>query len=135
MQKAISILLCILMLASSTNITYAKHFCGDHEMLSIITIGEKHLTCGMKMEVTSCMDEKQKDHPCCKNKYENVEVDDNFANTSINTLINIPFVKSFVSVFVLQLVNVDQKPTPIYADYESPPLDKETLILYQVFII
>ncbi len=135
MQKAISLLLSILLLASSANVTYAKHFCGDNEILSVITLGEKHLTCGMKMSSDTCNDEKQKDPHCCKSKYENVEIDDNYANTPIYAIINLPFIKSFVSIFLLQLVSIDQQSLHFYADYDPPPLDKDVPVLYQVFII
>ncbi len=135
MQKAISILLCILMLASSTNVTYAKHFCGDHEMLSVITIGEKHLTCEMKTNSNTCGDETLEDHDCCKNKYENVEIDDDYSLTYDNAFISIPFVKSFVSVFVLQQVLFNNESVDVYADYDPPPIDKDIPVLYQVFVI
>ncbi len=135
MQKAISILLCILMLASSTNITYAKHFCGDYEMISVITIGEKLLTCGMKTNSDTCGDETLESHDCCKNKYDNVEIDDDYSLTYDSVAINIPFVKSFVSVFVLQQFSLNNESVNYYADYDPPPIDKDIPILYQVFII
>ena len=61
MQKVFSILLSILMLASSTGVTYAKHFCGGYEVLSVVTLGEKHLSCGMIMNPDSCKDEEKQE--------------------------------------------------------------------------
>ncbi len=61
------------MLASSTGVTYAKHFCGDFEVLSTITFGKKDLSCGMSLEADDCDDNNQEPIDCCKNKYENVE--------------------------------------------------------------
>lgn len=135
MQKAISILLTILMLASSSGVTYAKHYCGDIEMISVITLGEKRLTCGMKIESSTCDDEIQEDHSCCKNKYENVETDDDFTRASFNVLLNIPFVASFVSVFLLQQVEFNSQSLQFYADYHPPTIDKDIPVLYLVFII
>ena len=135
MQRTISILLAILMLASSTGVTYAKHFCGDHEVLSVITLGETYLSCGMKMEAKGCEDEKQEDHHCCKNKYENVDTDDNFAKASFNLDLNVPFITSFVSAFILQPLDFNQQSSPVYADYDPPPLDEDISVLYQVFTI
>ncbi len=135
MQKAISFLLSVLLLASSTNVTYAKHFCGDYEVLSVITLGEKHLTCGMKMNSNICKDKKQEDQHCCKNKYENIDIDDNFARSSFDALLIVPFIKNFISVFVLQLVKFDQQSSQFYADYDPPPLNKDIPVLYQIFII
>ena len=135
MKKAISLLLSILLLASSTNVTYAKHFCGDYEMLSVITLGQKHLTCGVKMNSNTCNDENKDGHHCCKNKYENIDIDDNFAISPFDALLIVPFIKNFISVFVLQLVKFDQQSLQFYADYDPPPLNKDIPVLYQIFII
>jgi len=121
MQKAISIVLTILMLASSTGVTYAKHFCGDYEVISTITLGEKNLTCGMSMEADHCDDRKIKSYQCCKNKYENVDTDDNYSLSSFDLQINIPFIASFVSVFVLQQKNDTSQSPHFYANYDPPP--------------
>ena len=104
MQKVISIVLTILMLASSTGVTYAKHFCGDFEVISTITLGEKNLSCGMKMDAKGCDNEIQEDRHCCKNKYENVATDDNYSLSLFDVQINVPFIASFVSIFVFQQV-------------------------------
>lgn len=123
------------MLISSTGITYAKHFCGDHEVLSEITIGEKHLSCGMKMDANSCGDEKQEDHKCCKNKYENIDTDDNFAKASFDVQLNVPNVASIVAVFVIQQIEVSSQTLNFYADYDPPPINKDIPSFFQVFII
>lgn len=135
MQKVISIALSVLLLLSSTGITYAKHFCGDHEVLSEITLGEKHLSCGMKMEATACGDEKQEDHNCCKNKYEKVNTDDHFAKASFDVQLDVPFIASFITVFVMQQVPFTSQTQITYTDYHPPPLDKDIPVLYQVFTI
>lgn len=135
MQKAISVLLCFLLLASSANVTYAKHFCGGQEVLSVFTMGETFLTCNEKEDVDICDDKKQKNNPCCKNKYENVDIDENFANESIAIIVNVPFIKSFVSVFLLPSTIIAKRSINNYADYDPPPLDKDIPVLYQVFII
>ena len=79
------------MLASSTGVTYAKHFCGDFEVISTITLGEKNLSCGMEMYAKKCDNEMQEEnHHCCKNKYENIDTDDiTLSSTSENN--NIKF--------------------------------------------
>ena len=102
MQKIISIVLTILILASSTGVTYAKHFCGDFEVISTITLGEKDLSCGMKMDVKGCDNEIQEDHHCCKNKYENIDTDDNYSLSLFDLQINVPFIASFVPIFIFK---------------------------------
>jgi len=135
MQKAISLLLSVLLLASSTGVTYAKHFCGDFEVLSTITFGEKDLTCGMAMEADDCDDNESKKYQCSKNKYENVDIDDNYSLASFDIQINIPFFAGFVSVFIIQQVDDASKSLHFYANYDPPPIDKDIPVLYQVFTI
>jgi len=136
MQKVISIVLTILILASSTGVTYAKHFCGDYEVISTITLGEKHLTCGMKMDVKDCDNEAQEEnHHCCKNKYESIDTDDNYSLASFDFQINVPFIASFVSVFVVQQIEDDSQSLHFYANYDPPPINKDVPVLYQVFTI
>jgi len=136
MQKVISILLTFLMLASSSGVTYAKHFCGNQEILSVITLGEKDLTCDMVLNIDNCYGkEKQEDNYCCKNKYENVDTDDNYDKTSFSFSLNIPFIASFVSTFILnQAVSIPQL-VHFYSDYNPLSLDKDILVLYQTFLI
>lgn len=135
MQKAISILLCVLMLASSTKVTYAKHFCGEYEVLSTFTFGEKDLTCGMTMDADDCDDSKSNTIPCCKNKYEKIDIDDNYSFATFDMQINIPFITSFISVFITKPFVGSKKTQNHYANYESPPINKDIPVLYQVFII
>lgn len=135
MQKAISILLTILILASSSGVTYAKHFCGEFEVLSTITFGEKDLSCGMSMDADDCDDKEQEPIDCCKNEYENIDIDDNFSLASFDVLINVPFIASLISVFVLQHTDFDTQSQHAYAYYDPPPIDRDLSVLYQVFII
>lgn len=135
MQKVISIVLIILMLASSTGVTYAKHFCGDFEVLSTLTFGKKNLTCGMSMEADDCDDSDSKSYQCCENKYENVDTDDNYSLSSFDVQINTHFIASFVSVFVLQQVDETSQSLLFYANYTPPLIDKDIPVLYQVFTI
>ncbi len=135
MQKAISIVLVFLILVSFTGITYAKHFCGDTEMVSVITLGEKRLNCAMKIENSTCNNDIQDTHSCCNNKYTNIEIDDSFTETSFNVLLKNPFVASFISVFVLQQIELNPQSLQFYADYYPPPIYKDIPVLYQVFFI
>lgn len=135
MQKAISIILTILILASSSGVTYAKHFCGDFEVLSTLTMGKKDLSCGMSMEADDCDDKESEPIDCCKNTYENVDTDDNFVNSFFDLQFNVNFIASFVSVFVLQDFEYYPEGSHLYAEYDPPPKQKNLLVLHQVFII
>jgi len=135
MKQLISIFLSVLLLASSTGIAYAQHFCGDYEMLSEITLGEKHLSCGMVMEDTACSDEHSEDHNCCDNEYTSVDTDDNFAKASFDIQFSKTFVAAFASVFVL-IHTVDYiTHRTSYAEYHPPPLIKDVPVFYETFLI
>ncbi len=139
MKKTISIFLSILMLASSSGIAYAQHFCSGMEMVAKITLGEKHLSCGMAEETpdSDCNDETAapEAHDCCKNHITKIQTDDNFAKASFDVKLNKAFVATFVSVFVLQEVEIASTEKIFFADYSPPPLEQDLNILYETFLI
>ena len=137
MQKVVSIFLSILMLASSSGIVYAQHFCSGMEVISEITMGEKHLSCGMEdLESTSCdqKDSISKDN-CCENHITQIQTDDNFAKASFEISFNKTFIASFVSAFVLNEVEITSTKKTFFADYNPPPLEQDLNILYDTFLI
>jgi hypothetical protein len=139
MKKTISIFLSILMLASSSGIAYAKHFCGDMVMASEITFGEKDLSCGMDMHAldTGCENETitPEVHDCCKDQITKIQTDENFAKASFDLKLNKTFVATFVSVFILQEVEIASTTKTFFADYSPPPLEQDFNILYETFLI
>lgn len=137
MKKTVALLLSILMLASTSGVAYAQHFCGDYQMLAKVTIGEAHLSCGMVME-DSCGDEKENnhtDHDCCNNQYTQVDTDDNFAPSHNDSIIVPQFVKAFVSVFVLKAHIQEPKIQVHYFNYKAPPLIKDIPVFFETFLI
>lgn len=129
----------LLLLLSSSGLTYAQHFCGDYEMMSKITLGEAHLSCGMEMMTSTCEDSHDDAHDdkhnCCDNEYTSINVDDNFATSSFDIQLNPVFVVAFVSVFVKQdAKNYDQN-LDYYKDYSPPPLGEDLQVLYDTFLI
>ena len=135
MKKFISILLTILILAISTGVTYAKHYCGDFEVVSTLTMGKKNLSCGMAMEADDCDSNKENPIDCCKNTYENIDTDDNFTNSSFNLQINNSFIASFISVFVLKDIYFSDKEIHFSNGYDPPPRYNDIQVIYQVYII
>ncbi|MEM7085119.1 MAG: hypothetical protein AAF489_02995 [Bacteroidota bacterium] len=135
MKQVISIVLSLLLLLSSSGLTYAQHFCGEYEMMSKITLGEEHLSCGMEMMSSTCEDSHEDDHNCCDNEYTTIDVDDNFATSSFDIQLSPVFVIAFVSVFVVQEpYNYDQN-FDYYKDYSPPPLGEDLQVLYDTFLI
>jgi len=135
-KKLISTLLTTLLLLSSSGVTYAQHFCGDYEMMSKITLGEAHLSCGMEMKSSPCEEENQDEkHNCCENEYTTIDVDDNFATASFDLQLNPVFVIAFVSVFVVQGSDNYDENLDYYKDYSPPPLGEDLQVLYDTFLI
>lgn len=138
MKKAISIFLSVLMLASSSGIAYAQHFCSGMEMMAEITLGEKHLSCGMVDAPDSDCGDKtaaSEAHDCCKNHVTKIQTDDNFAKASFDLKLNKTFEATFVSVFILQEVEIASIEKTFFADYNPPPLEQDLNILYETFLI
>jgi len=139
MKKAISILLSVMMFASSSGIAYAQHFCGEMEINAAVTFGEKDLSCGMDADGQDpyCGDEDTAStaHDCCKSHITKIQTDDNFAKASFELNLNNAFVATFVSVFILQETEVISKQKTFYADYNPPPLEQDLNILYETFLI
>ena len=139
MKKTISIFLSILLLASSSGIAYAQHFCGGMEMMAEVTLGEKNLSCGMDLHApySECGDEENisEPHDCCKNEITKIQTDDNFAKASFDLKLNKIFVSTFVSVFVMQEVEIASAQKIFFADYSPPPLEQDLNILYETFLI
>lgn len=135
MHKIFSFIVSLLLLLSSTGLTYAQHYCGDFKMMEKITFGEEQLSCGMAMVDDACGDEKEAEHECCDNQYTNISTDDNFAQTTYDMVINDAFVASFISVFMLEQVVISNEELPEYSEYNPPPILKNIPILYETFLI
>lgn len=137
MKKTVSIFLAILMFASSSGIAYAQHFCSGMEMMAEITLGQKGLSCGMDIETHPCDEEKTiaQGHDCCENQFTQIKTDTDFSKASFDLKLNKVFAATFVSVFVLQEVEVASAEKIFFADYNPPPLEKDLNILYETFLI
>jgi len=128
----------VLMLASSSGIAYAQHFCSGMEITSQITLGEKHLSCGMDdVFASSCDDESlliEEDH-CCQNEFTQIQTDENFAKASFDIDFEKPLINAFISDFVVQNFEINTSQKTFFADYNPPPLEQDLNILYDTFLI
>ena len=137
MKKAISIFLSMLMLASSSGIAYAQHFCGGMEMMAGITLGQQQLSCGMDADIptSNCDDTDITDHGCCDNNFTKIQTDDNFAKAFFDLKLDKTFIATFFSVFVLHELEIASTAKTSFADYSPPPLLQDLNILYETFLI
>lgn len=135
MKKSISILLSFLLLMSSSGVAYTQHFCGGKEMASSVTLGEKSLSCGMDMPVSTCDVPTNTEEGCCDNEHTAVTTDENFSKTSFHINFQKPMV-AVGPVFFIPAAKIQaaHRSFPV-AYYNPPPLQRNIPVLYQVFLI
>ena len=136
MKQIISILLTLLLLISNTGITYAQHFCGGHQMMAKVTIGQERLSCGMAPVKDLCDESHQSDtHSCCDNRYTQVAFDDTveqpvveFQLTPVFDVDNNAIISSVSEILKLQK-------QVVYTIYNPPPLIKNIPVFLETFLI
>lgn len=136
MKQITSILLTLLLLISNTGITYAQHFCGGHQMMAKVTIGQERLSCGMAPVKDLCDESHQSDtHSCCDNRYTQVAFDDTveqpvveFQLTPVFDVDNNAVISSVSEILTLQK-------EVVYTIYNPPPLIKDFPVLFDTFLI
>ncbi len=135
MRKLFAISLSVLLLLSSTGVTYAEHFCGSFKMMAKVTVGHEALHCGMTLVASDCDTEDFKAMDCCDNHYLAVTTDDTFAKAQFNfdfTPIAVQY--ALTSFKVLDLTFHAQKPEAI-PFYRPPPNIKNIPLVFQQFLI
>jgi len=135
MKQLVSMLLSVLMLISSSGLVYAQHFCGDYEILTEITLGEKNLSCGMAMKDSACGDEHAEDHDCCDNEYTKVNTDDEFTKTSFSLEFEDAFLSAFIVSFVFNTTTDEVVLEAFYKYYYPPQLVEDLALLHENFLI
>jgi hypothetical protein len=135
-KQIISILLTLLLLISNTGITYAQHFCGGHQMMAKVTIGQERLSCGMALVKDLCDESHQSDtHSCCNNLYTQVAFDDTVEQPTVEFQLTPPL-KANTTTFsasVYEILTLQKE--VVYTIYNPPPLIKDFPILFDTFLI
>ena len=136
MKQITSILLTLLLLISNTGITYAQHFCGGHQMMAKVTIGQERLSCGMAPVKDLCDDSHQSDtHSCCNNLYTQVAFDDTVEQPIVKFQLTPPL-KANTTTFsasVYEIITLQKE--VVYSIYNPPPLIKNFSVLFDTFLI
>lgn len=136
MKQITSILLTLLLLISNTGITYAQHFCGGHQMMAKVTIGQERLSCGMAPVKDLCDDSHQSDtHSCCNNLYTQVAFDDTVEQPTVEFQLTPPL-KANTTTFsasVYEIITLQKE--VVYSIYNPPPLIKNFSVLFDTFLI
>lgn len=136
MKQITSILLTLLLLISNTGITYAQHFCGGHQMMAKVTIGQERLSCGMAPVKDLCDESHQSDtHSCCNNLYTQVAFDDTVEQPIVEFQLTPPL-KANTTTFsasVYEIITLQKE--VVYSIYNPPPLIKNFSVLFDTFLI
>ena len=136
MKQITSILLTLLLLISNTGITYAQHFCGGHQMMAKVTIGQERLSCGMAPVKDLCDDSHQSDtHSCCNNLYTQVAFDDTVEQPIVEFQLTPPL-KANTTTFsasVYEILTLQKE--VVYTLYNPPPLIKDFPVIFDTFLI
>ena len=136
MKQITSILLTLLLLISNTGITYAQHFCGGHQMMAKVTIGQERLSCGMALVKDLCDESHQSDtHSCCNNLYTQVAFDDTVEQPIVEFQLTPPL-KANTTTFsasVYEILTLQKE--VVYSIYNPPPLIKNFPVLFDTFLI
>ena len=136
MKQFTSILLTLLLLISNSGITYAQHFCGGHQMIAKVTIGQERLSCGMAAVKDLCDESHKSDtHSCCNNQYTQVEFDDTVEQPLIEFQI-IPLLKVINKAFIPDGFEIRKlQKQVVYTVYRPPPLVKDIPVFLETFLI
>ncbi|MEP2935992.1 MAG: hypothetical protein ABJM06_13720 [Gilvibacter sp.] len=135
MQRILSILLSLLLLFSSTGITYAQHFCGEHMMMDGITLGKQDLSCGMVVQSDDCESESQEPMGCCDNEYTSVDTDDSVVTAEYVISYDLFSYTLPSSLFELLSWNIQESKETAYPCYRPPPNITDLQVAYQSFLI
>ncbi len=128
--------MCVLLMASTSGVAYAQHFCGDSEMMATVTLGEEKLSCDMlDVAEDTCADEKTEGHSCCDDLYTTITTDDNFNASQDTFQLPANFVAAFVPVFVLRIETTTLRKSIAFSEYNPPPLIKNISVFYETFLI
>lgn len=134
LRKISAITMAFVVLFSTMSFTVSEHYCG-HKLVDR-GLFSKAEACGMELQKTSSSSncELQKSN-CCKDEVKQF-IGQNELNTNISTL-NFEqqvFVASFTYAYLNLFEGLAVNIIP-FKNYTPPLVDKEIIVLYQVFII
>lgn len=142
MKILISIILSLITIANPMSLSIGTHFCGGIAIEKKILLGDLHLGCDMPNMEESCdksTDAKGIEHsfentPCCQNEFQTVQVTDEFVNIVDQQSFNFDYAVAIISTIID--LDIPAKSTPkFFAEYISPPLEKDVQVLFQTFLI
>ncbi len=133
MRKVSSILLSLLLLLSTTGLTYGQHFCEGVVVDIALAFGVEKMNCGDAEAEDSCDDSKQ-EVDCCADVYYQIQTDKDFANKSSDASFELPVFNNSANLVALFTACSTEEQLPNIL-YLPPDFDEDRQSLYQVFLI
>ena len=138
MKEILSIALALIMLSTNMGFAVATHYCGGMAVESQLVFGHEALDCGMANMDKDCETPLEGMHlskkPCCENKYQSLDTEDDFKPTIAHSMVNVEFVAAFLVTFLHLPISSTNEESQ-YANYSPPLIDQDISVLHQVFLI
>ncbi len=138
MKKFASIFLALIILISSTGITFSTHFCMGHAVISKLMIGKSDLSCGMNEMESACGGKENTSTllaaGCCATEYLAIQVDDNYQNVSSTFSFEHQFLFAVTYTFLLSQASGENQ-VLAYSDHIPPPLEQDFQSMYQLYLL
>lgn len=138
MNKFVSIFLSLIILISSTGITFSTHYCMGRAVDSKIVVGVHELGCGMMDLDVACDTNAEGTYlmapTCCDNVYLSIEIEDDYQKVSESISLGTNFLFAFTYTFLFDYKNNNEPPLA-HADDLPPPLAQDYQSLYQSYLL
>ena len=133
MKKPISILFSLLLLLSTTGLTYGQHFCEGVVVDKSFTIGFETMNCA-GVEGDDACENNPKENDCCSDTYYQLQTDKEFSGKYPYTSLDIPTTVAAQTNFLVEVVALSKKQRP-FTLYTPPDRVPNKLALYQTYLI
>ncbi len=133
MQKTISIALSLLLLLSTTGLTYGQHFCEGVVVDKSFAIGFEIMSCDEVEADDSCENNPAEDD-CCADTYFQIQTDKEFSGKSSYASLEIPSFVATETNFIIEAVAFS-KEHQTFAYYTPPERAFDLHALFQTYLI
>ncbi len=135
MKKIIAISLALILLLSNMGFTLASHYCKGELASTSITLGTTATGCGMENnEPCDAEQNSISETSCCTNQLQALSIGNDYNQTVEANDLNTQFIISFVYTFVINQYP-ETNTQSVYTNYSPPPIQQNTQVLFQTFLI
>lgn len=133
MQKTISIALSLLLLLSTTGLTYGQHFCEGVVVDKSFAIGFETMSCDEAEADNSC-ENNPLEVDCCADTYYQIQTDKEFSGKSSYASLEIPPFVASEANFLME-VDIFSKEQRSFAYFTPPERAFDLQALFQTYLI